>query len=244
MNRAFLRIVAGPRKGVSIPLHPDQPLLVGRNRGDLVLDDPLVSAVHCRVLSRDGRFVVQDLGSTNGTLVDGRLVTDAALAPGSELVVGGSRLVLFLAEEETAPPPSDGIDAGLEIAWLLDEELHHPDDAPSVPLMGQGLRLPPGVEASVEVVSGVDAGRIWRLTRGTATIGRRAVEVPLNDTEVSRRHAIVEVFGREMVFVRDAASTNGTYNNGRRVLVARIADGDTIGIGKSVLKVRCLPAGP
>ena len=58
------------------------------------------------------------------------------------------------------------------------------------------------------------------------------------DGEVSRRHSVIEVFGREMIFLRDLGSTNGTYHNGRRIKVARLKHGDTIGIGKSVLRLQ------
>jgi pSer/pThr/pTyr-binding forkhead associated (FHA) protein len=61
--------------------------------------------------------------------------------------------------------------------------------------------------------------------------------VPLSDGEVSRRHAVIEVFGRDMVYLRDLGSTNGTYHNGRRVAVSRLRAGDTIGTGKTVLKL-------
>ena len=63
-------------------------------------------------------------------------------------------------------------------------------------------------------------------------------EVPLTDVEVSRRHAVVEVFGREMIFLRDLGSTNGTYHNGRRVSISRLQPGDTIGVGKTVMKLK------
>ena len=39
-----------------------------------------------------------------------------------------------------------------------------------------------------------------------------------------------------MIFVRDLGSTNGTYHDGRRVTVARLRPGDTVGLGKTVLK--------
>lgn len=242
MARGFLRMVSGARAGTTIPLLPDQPLLIGRTRGDLVLEDPLVSGVHCRIVAQDGQFTLQDLGSTNGTTVDGRLVRDAILQPGAEVGVGASRLILFVTEDEEASDSSEG--AGLEIAWLLDQELVAEEGGRPRDLIGQGLRLPPGMGAVVEIVAGPDAGSVFRLSRGTAAIGRRQGEVPLSDAEVSRRHAFIEVFGRDMVFVRDVASTNGTYYNGRRVQVARLHEDDTVGCGKSVLRFRSelLPA--
>ena len=95
----------------------------------------------------------------------------------------------------------------------------------------------PGLNAVVEVVAGQDAGKVFRFTRWNINIGRRMGEVPLTDVEVSRHHAVIEVFGREMIFVRDLGSTNGTYHNGRRIDVSRLTSGDTVGVGKTVMKL-------
>lgn len=233
MASAFLRVVSGSRQGLSVPLREDEPLLIGRSRGDLLLDDPLISGAHCRVVTRNGRFVVQDLGSTNGTSVDGRRIQDAVLRPGSEVVVGNTRLILFLGEEKEVATEAAPEGA---IAWLLDEELLGEEPGTHEEAIGQGLRLPPRLDGRVEIVAGPDAGRVLRFTRGSLAIGRRTGEIALDDAEVSRRHAFIEVFGADMVFLRDVASTNGTYHNGRRIQVSRLRPGDTIGCGKTVMR--------
>jgi pSer/pThr/pTyr-binding forkhead associated (FHA) protein len=87
-------------------------------------------------------------------------------------------------------------------------------------------------------VAGADAGKVFRFTRGNVTMGRKTGEIPLSDLEVSRRHAVVEVFGRDMIYLRDLGSTNGTYHNGRKIDAARLHSGDTIGVGRSVLKLQ------
>ena len=246
MAQAFLQIVAGARAGLKVPLPETIPFVIGRKKGDLLLEDPLVSGVHARILHRDGSFVLQDLHSTNGTLVDGRLVREATLRPGAEVAIGSCRMILFQEPEEGADSGGRPVRAArsqLDIAWLLDEELGDPRQAgeavrPQGDLIGQDLRLPPGMNAVFEVVAGPDAGKTFRLTRGTVTIGRRAGEVPLADPEVSRRHTVVEVFGLDMIFLRDLGSTNGTFHNGRRVPVARIRAGDTVGVGRTVLRLQ------
>ncbi|MEU1131990.1 FHA domain-containing protein, partial [Streptomyces sp. NPDC005900] len=85
---AQLHVVAGPDAGGVHLLHGGQ-IRVGRStEADVALDDPDVSRLHCAVtLAPDGRVTVTDLGSTNGTSVDGREVTDrpVPLAPGSLL---------------------------------------------------------------------------------------------------------------------------------------------------------------
>jgi pSer/pThr/pTyr-binding forkhead associated (FHA) protein len=248
MARGFLKIVAGAREGLNVPLPLREVLTIGRKNGELLLEDPLVSSRHCQVSTRNGEYVLTDLGSTNGTLVDGRLVREIVLKPGNEITVGSTRLILFVGaaetsgeSEEPAPAPA-APSAPLDIAWLREEELvelagNSERTRSPADVIGQDLRLPPGLNALVEVVAGQDTGKVFRFTRGNVNIGRRAGEVPLSDGEVSRRHSVIELFGREMIFLRDLGSTNGTYHNGRRVAVSRLRTGDTIGIGKTVLKL-------
>ena len=53
MPSAFLKVVSGSRQGLNVPLNANEPLVIGRKRGDLVLDDPLVSSTHAKILCRD-----------------------------------------------------------------------------------------------------------------------------------------------------------------------------------------------
>ena len=245
MDQAFLRVLSGVRRGLNVPLRGGAPLVIGRKRGDLILDDPLVSGAHCRILRKDEGYLLQDLGSTNGTMVDGRMVRETMLRAGAEITIGGSKMVLFIGDdpEERPESASRSAQSQLEIAWLLDEELvdgRSAADRERAPadVISQDLRLPPGLNAVVEVVAGQDAGKVFRFARGNVQIGRRQGEVPLSDVEVSRHHAVVEVFGREMIFIRDLGSTNGTYHNGRRIQVSKVESGDTIGCGKTIMRLQ------
>ncbi|MEU6823753.1 FHA domain-containing protein [Streptomyces atriruber] len=94
---AQLHVVAGPDAGGVHLLHGGR-IQVGRSAdADVPLDDPDVSRMHCSVtLTADGRVTVTDLGSTNGTAVDGKEITDrpVRLSPGSLLRIGESALRL------------------------------------------------------------------------------------------------------------------------------------------------------
>lgn len=69
------------------------PLVIGRlPECAVVLDDTNISRRHAQVAMDDGAVVVSDLGSTNGTFVNGRRVTRATVRPGDEITVGTSRL--------------------------------------------------------------------------------------------------------------------------------------------------------
>ena len=67
-------------------------LLIGRSRDcDISVDDPNVSRRHAELRNEDGRWVVADLGSTNGVKVNGRRVEKSPLEPGDEIVLGLAR---------------------------------------------------------------------------------------------------------------------------------------------------------
>lgn len=67
--------------------------VVGRKEGlcDLVLDRASVSKLHCLVVKTDGLLYIRDLGSTNGTKVNGQRVIRGALLPGDKLAFAGAR---------------------------------------------------------------------------------------------------------------------------------------------------------
>ncbi|MFF3844830.1 FHA domain-containing protein [Streptomyces sp. NPDC002328] len=113
---ARLDIVAGPDAGGVHLLHGGQ-IRVGRSAdADVPLDDPDVSRLHCAVtLSADGQVTVADLGSTNGTTLDGGQVKSrpVRLSPGALLRVGESALRL-------APPGG----AGARVTTTPDGEGH------------------------------------------------------------------------------------------------------------------------
>jgi hypothetical protein len=68
-------------------------VLIGRSRDcDVTLDDPNVSRRHAELRNEDGRWIVTDLGSTNGVKVNGRRVDNHPLDPGDELQFGLARL--------------------------------------------------------------------------------------------------------------------------------------------------------
>jgi pSer/pThr/pTyr-binding forkhead associated (FHA) protein len=80
------------------------PSIIGRGRGlAVVLPHPLVSRNHCELFEADGKLMVRDLGSLNGTFVNNERITESALAPGELLTVGA---VTFRAVYD-APGKSD-----------------------------------------------------------------------------------------------------------------------------------------
>ncbi len=87
--QAKLRVIGGEEQTRQIELH--LPAIVGRSRTtDITLFHPLVSRQHCEIFEAEGRLMVRDLGSLNGTFVgELRLAEEAVLLePGERLTVG------------------------------------------------------------------------------------------------------------------------------------------------------------
>ena len=83
--------------------------LVGRKGGecDIALEHPSISKLHCAIARTDGLLFVRDLGSTNGTKVNGQRVTRGALLPGDELTFANIRFKVFLGPGEMPAKPDD-----------------------------------------------------------------------------------------------------------------------------------------
>ena len=70
-----LVVTAGALKGTSIDLAQQQITLGRANDATLVLNDDYASSRHARIFPQDGQWIVEDLGSTNGTYLDRQKVT-------------------------------------------------------------------------------------------------------------------------------------------------------------------------
>jgi hypothetical protein len=84
-------IVEVVTKDGSFPLEGRGPWTVGRSQeNDIVIPDPNVSRKHARLTRSDNGYVVEDLGSTNGTLLDGAPIDRERIESGDELTFGQS----------------------------------------------------------------------------------------------------------------------------------------------------------
>jgi adenylate cyclase len=88
-------------------------------------------------------------------------------------------------------------------------------------------------------------GTRTRLERPVSLGRSSSCDIPLSDTECSRRHALLNPQAGGEVWVVDLGSTNGTYHNGRRLSrPTRLADGDRLALGKCEFTFRGLAAKP
>ena len=87
---AFLRVLGPDRIERRVPVE-GRPLGIGRGSdNDVMVADPLLSRHHARIVSRNGRLVLSDLASRNGTRVNGRAVLEVVLGAGDRVELGAT----------------------------------------------------------------------------------------------------------------------------------------------------------
>jgi hypothetical protein len=91
----------------------------------------------------------------------------------------------------------------------------------SAKVPGGDLAMPTGRRLSLAVLEGKDSGRIFPIERPRVTLGRGESDIVLNDSEISRQHASIEVRGQRVV-LQDLGSTNGTFVNEVKVAQAEL----------------------
>jgi hypothetical protein len=102
-----LLFVSGRYQGTVFALPSDGALVLGRDSDvELVLSEDLVSRRHAELAVKEGEVMLRDLGSTNGTFVNGQRVKKVKLAVGDRVLVGSSlmKLVPAAAGTHSTPP--------------------------------------------------------------------------------------------------------------------------------------------
>ncbi|MGA0411056.1 MAG: FHA domain-containing protein [Candidatus Nanopelagicaceae bacterium] len=94
-DSAMLVSLIGPNKGARFLLNSEATRIGRATDNEIFLDDVTVSRKHAEILRNGKIFSLKDLGSLNGTYLNGALVDEAALSDGDELQVGKFRMHFF-----------------------------------------------------------------------------------------------------------------------------------------------------
>ncbi len=104
MAKFVVQIVEGPSQGKRQILPSHEALVLGRKPecGFVLAEDDKVSGRHCELAFEKGILILRDLGSTNGTRVDGKKITEIPISHGDRFMVG--RLMLEVFDEDLGSP--------------------------------------------------------------------------------------------------------------------------------------------
>lgn len=99
MPQAYaLRFISGKYQGGEFPLTADREIVIGRSSElDMVLVEDMVSRKHAKIATHTGQIVIMDMGSTNGTFVNGEKIRKTRLKEGDRILIGTSILKVVAA---------------------------------------------------------------------------------------------------------------------------------------------------
>jgi pSer/pThr/pTyr-binding forkhead associated (FHA) protein len=116
MKHYAMRFISGKYQGGEFPLPPNSEIIVGRSSDlDMVLVEDMVSRRHAKITVDSEQVAIQDLGSTNGTFVNGERVKRATLNDGDRVLIGTSIIKLVTSDAPlVASPPQKKLQAVAE----------------------------------------------------------------------------------------------------------------------------------
>lgn len=254
MSRTTDQFLLRAQDGTVYPVA--ETTLIGREADcQIVLDNARVSRHHARITVRDGRLLVEDLRSGNGTFINGRrLETPQVLMPGDELrlhdfslrliaTAAAEATLILAAGREAAPAAATGRApaAGTESTYLLKTEQLARLNAMTrkeIERMPAGAGGGPGLV----VLSAPIRGKVFSLRTdsviGSWSIGRDFdADIQLVDRAISRLHARVHKHGSRWR-IENLNATNPLFVNGAALAHSALADGDRILIGHIELQFK------
>jgi predicted component of type VI protein secretion system len=117
--------------GIPIDLAKEMTLIGRKEDCDVRLDHKSVSKMHCVIVKTDGLLLLRDLGSTNGTRVNGQRIRRAALLPNDQVIIAGFKFRVVFGPQIADPAPEEStqhLDAK-DIANLLRPVSRTDDDS-------------------------------------------------------------------------------------------------------------------
>ena len=243
--------------------------VIGRDPAcDLTIDDNLLSRRHARLLLEEDRLKVIDLGSANGTFLNGEKIQEAVAHPGDELrfdqhcfiVVGPVTAATDVqpgTAEQTVIRGSEVDATMIGSATVLETAANNPEPATENALQADDQRgdtLPmadeetllfaqPPPTAILKSTGHAPSLPDFTLDRDILTLGRgEQSDFVIDDKSVSKRHAEF-AFENSVWSIRDLGSSNGIAVNHERVDHMRLEHGDIIKLGRLELEFN-LAAGP
>ena len=105
---------------------------------------------------------------------------------------------------------------------------------------GGELKLPTSAKLSLAVIAGPEAGKIFQIERPRVIIGRHDADINVDDPEVSRQHAALEISTDRITLV-DLGSTNGTFMGDEPVKESPIENQGEFTVGGSTIMLIVTP---
>jgi len=221
----------GPSIGETIPLEVTE-IVIGREPGvDILIDSPGVSRRHARLYLQDDQYHLEDLGSSNGTFLNGeRLTKPAHLKHGDEIRLGRTVALQYAGDQPSVNATMLEAGPGLSGSTVIDGQVI-PIGATMV---GEEPMLSPAAPPPQLAISIAGETRhTFTLDQARFSIGRAEDnQIVIDSPIVSRHHAYLEMVGGGFQIVVLAEASNPVLYEGRPLDAPRpLRHGDVLRIG-------------
>jgi ABC-type multidrug transport system ATPase subunit/pSer/pThr/pTyr-binding forkhead associated (FHA) protein len=227
---ATITIKGGPENGKVVDL-PQGELLIGRvEPAGLVISDSEVSRRHAHFIYRDGKYFLEDLGSVNGTLLNGQRISgQRALADGDEIMLGTKVTLVFHQPQPKSEIPSEVLETRMPVSQMPSPDATMFDQGVDLSALLSSVNVAPP-QLLVTVAGNEPATHL--LSTDRITIGRADDnDIIVQSMIVSRYHAALELTPSGYEIVVMPGATNTLTCQGRPVLGRQLlSHGDVLRI--------------
>jgi pSer/pThr/pTyr-binding forkhead associated (FHA) protein len=209
----------------------------------LAIDDDKSSRLHSQITHKEGLFYIADMGSTNGTFLNGKRLHPAkkefSLSHQDVITIGEHtfqcQFPSLLAKQKKSPVGATVVDTNLGARMGKTRDIRAFDEALLTEEKEEALspedQQKLAQAAARLVVTGGPAPGVYPLQQQKVTIGREAGNaMTLPDDSLSGNHAQI-CFSKGRFYIEDLGSTNGTLVNGTLIKHQHLENGFSVTIG-------------
>ncbi len=223
-KRGVLVCLNGDRMNELVKLRRDATIF-GREKADVVINDPEVSSTHCQIQNINDVYHIFDMNSSNGTFVNREKIVKARLREGDVITIGTTSFRFRLEDENKVrhiptlfktSPKSPGKSNSI-VDTLIERELRQSNDAVLI----------------LKVVYHTGKSETIEVNQRVVYIGRATSFGAFDqDPEISRKHLMIKLNETGEVFVEDQGSTNGSFINGKKITgMHKVRSNDEVRVG-------------
>lgn len=223
----FLEVLDGPHQGSRFKIEDGHK--IGRNRGEIVINDEKISGEHARFeVDNKGQFVLIDLESSNGILLSNRRVKRVSMLPGVNFRLGRTNFRVMSVETPQAKEFArvhswrDNLVEKLPSDWIQNKMVD-----------GRGLPFSPTLK--LRFVQGIQADETLHLGYGPRVAGANSLDIDLRDPEAPDL-AFEIIPGEGLAKIKNLCKNKLSLNN-QPIETETLQDGDLIRIGGTLIKV-------
>ena len=232
-KRVILTITEHTGDNQSVKLSNDATI-IGRAKGDIVIDDKEISSTHCQIQIIKGEYHLFDMNSTNGTFLNNERIIKAKLKEDDVITIGQTMIVFKLKDEAVTRTVST-------VFQVASKQSHQTGKVSVVDTLIESAAFNQSLpEIKLYVTYGDGSTDQLIFNQEVIYIGRASSFGKFDsDSEISRKHLKIKINSLKELFVEDQGSTNGVKLNGQKIKgIHKITNRDIVEIGSCKINVK------